>query len=136
MRELKFRRSVYHGDGVFSHFQYWGFITPNFIIPEIVDNYDPDEQYIGIKDVDGNEIYEGDIVSIKGSTSSWGKRYNIKIEGVVKIGEFEESEKFGEIGCHIGVYIQADDRQISILDFSHLGIKVAGNIHQNQELIK
>ncbi len=81
-------------------------------------------QYTGLKDKNGKEIYEGDIVTYP----------NKKCFGVITFGEYE----FGDYdtyqsGC--GFYI--DSENTSAQGYFHPPIiEIIGNIHENPELLK
>jgi uncharacterized phage protein (TIGR01671 family) len=84
-------------------------------------------QYTGLKDKNGVEIYEGDIVSLKGQ---W-----IDASGPVGLGGKENQQvewnkettgwnPFANYDSDCGVYIEAD------------GCEIIGNIYENPELLK
>ena len=112
MRELKFRRY----DDYCNDFVYYDLKNKNddeyicFFMP----NY-PIEQYTGLKDKDGKEIYEGDIVD-----------YNDDGEciGVVK---YDDPEFYleADLEIHARMFLKGAPHQ-----------KVIGNIYDNPELLK
>ena len=89
MREIKFRQRVK------GTFHYWGFLTPDsFIGP--VNPFDPSQQYTGLKDKNGKEIYEGDICTysdvadfpkgrtIKGQVNYIGNRCALMLQDIME----------------------------------------------------
>jgi len=60
MNKIKFRQPLNQGK---HKYHYWGFIGDSFVHPIRIDSAEGDSmQFIGIYDVTGSEIYDGDLV--------------------------------------------------------------------------
>ncbi len=135
-RELKFRSVFFTFEGKFSHFTYWGFLNHK-------DEYNEDcfkspssssaqfrkeeDQFIGIKDKNGKEIYEWDIVQ------KW--HYNKKKWiAIVEHIDYIDSKIDGYKGKNVsGFYLVNDDWDYPNEEF--VDIEVIGNIYENPELL-
>ena len=91
-----------------------------------------DEEYLmqstGLKDKNGQEIFEGDII----------KRDGIKRPEVIRFGEWIDVDSLGYKEQYIGFYFESEHEGQEWLhsvepQFNHL-YKVIGNIYENPEL--
>lgn len=128
-REIKFRCPHYYYDGNFAGFSYWGqFGEDVFKSPASWSGTGRDrhEQYTGLKDRNGKEIYEGDIIKRHNYIYLilWGNEiagFNARCIGREK--DFEEGyepvekEKHYLIGHRDGI------------------TEICGNVHETPELI-
>lgn len=111
MREIKFR--VRDNGWIYMN-QSEGYFLLDKADPEYIN------QYTGLKDKNGNEIYEGDIVRF---TTNW----NIKHEG--------ESKKH-EVIFRDGMFGIKDSQSGSMIKLSGwASFEVIGNIYENPELL-
>lgn len=119
-REIKFR--IFVG----GRFHYWGFINATFVgLPSV--NSEPlsyteimlrSEQYIGLKDKNGKEMYEGDLLSVEGD-----------IHQIVWCGD-DDYPAF-DLKPHLNV----DSNGLSFLFCTATRCEVIGNIHETPELL-
>ena len=140
MREIKFRYR-YEQKGFDDTFQ---IITRVYNLDEIANYAKPKDcekilsrdEYTGLKDKNGVEIYEGDIV--KNYWWDVNKKF-IGHNWVVKFGEYDDSEiEYGSEG--IGFYCENEaGEQESPINLPYdrgYGIEVSGNIYENKELLE
>lgn len=124
-REIKFRafenenarNRMFQWDEIKKHFSDYSNCNDTFLM-----------QFTGLKDKNGIEIYEDDILKIN------FKEYYINDSVTVD----EESEILGKVSFHSGGwFVEEKDSTwfyiYDILDYSDL--EVIGNIHENQELL-
>ena len=132
MREIKFR--AWDGEKMVSpdHIDRWGnaWWTEN----SIPTRSGTVMQYTGLKDKNGKEIYESDILRNKW-IDVFGKDIGQKWQ--VKFGEYDNSDiEYGSSG-NIGFFCESATRQQEGLNnLSGDGIEVIGNIYENPKLFK
>ncbi len=92
-------------------------------------------QYVGLRDINGNEIYEGDLINFNNNPSIYE----------VKFGNYWNGKSFEDAVAGYGYYAERIDNnnwyECWIKDFyssegDELDMKVIGNIYQNPELLE
>lgn len=127
MREIKFRQAIFK-TGMFDRWHYWGFVgyKNEFVGPiEIqgINNiYDTKEsqEFTGLLDESGKEIYEGDILQIAASVF------------IIKSEVFWEEEL-------TGFYINTDEDGYNwepLGTYLTKAYEIIGNIYENPELLE
>ena len=89
-------------------------------------------QYTGLKDKNGKEIYEGDIVDLT--------YFMTKKRGIVKFGKYKQCDMSNDYECgNQGFYVEVEnDKYITWrpdIWFYHSNCIVIGNIYGNPELL-
>ena len=103
-------------------------------------------QYTGLKDKNGKEIYEGDILAYK--TTDWQNNL-LEIRYEVKWGEYNNDGEYEDNISGYGVYLIdrlwirkgiIEDNEHQIYDYQGLygleNLEIIGNIYENPELLK
>jgi len=138
-KDLIFREPVYNSENQFMYFHYWGFNTTegsNFTNPTTpTNNIKPkdSERYTGIKDCDGNPIYEGDIIEVNGKVHTRRVVFYCKEEAAFKAYYPQRMSKED-----IEQYGFEKLRRYTSAGFEYTDmtrVKVIGNIHQNPEIL-
>lgn len=128
--DIKFRTPFYNPDGTFSHFSTWGYIDHKgstssdcFTPPTMNTNCykNMDEQFTRLKDKNGKDIYQGDIISFMDDED---KRGRVLVEWESEDCKFHcieiNNNRYG------GYMSEFDSKEIEVI----------GNIHENPELLK
>ena len=99
------------------------------VIPETVG------QYTGLKDKNGNKIFEGDILNIKRKIYKNMKEYLYSDEkGVVEYDVVRLEYKISHINGNIKDY--GDNYSLKLWNFDQKTYEIIGNIHSNPELLE
>lgn len=123
MRQIKFRQPIRTKAGVFTQWFYWGYIDGQWIEPAIhlsgIDTRTESQQFIGLLDRNGKEIFEGDILE------DVDRR-----RGVIEMGIYEMDNRGGGF-CQWGT----KGRSLYVTKtMQAYEVEVIGNIHEHPEL--
>jgi uncharacterized phage protein (TIGR01671 family) len=148
MREIKFKRAFFKDEAKteFSHFDIWGVGLGYIAFKSPSSNnfaqFFIDCQYTGLKDRNGKEIYEGDIVDFQ-EDGTFHKAQNIPAHLVVKYAvDFDiwsKQASFVMESIH-PVYKEFEKKTMKTIDQLNeiyaKSCEVIGNIHENKDLLK
>jgi len=112
-REIKFRQPVFDKNSKFEEWHYWGIGDREFLGP--IDCGKNSYQFTGLKDKNGKEIYEGDIIK------EYGELYKVYFDKAVVQFRLEGISKRRNHALD-WIYEQAGDYEI------------IGNVFENPEL--
>ena len=88
------------------------------------------EQYTGLKDQNGKEIYEGDIVRYV----SEGEDIYL---AVIKRKDEDKEQSYWLTGFAYEPFATVDEEELTEEEYESLGgMEIIGNIHENQELLE
>ena len=120
-RGIKFRQIIVDKNGKFKSFAYWGFIDNEFISPAFQSGHPStakeSDQFTGLLDKSGKEIYERDIVKAYGYEVRNG--HQIRPERIFAINDF----------------IKDTYRLLCITEGTGETVEVIGNIYENPDLL-
>ncbi len=128
-RILKFRIPMFSYDGKFKGFSYWGKIEEGWTYRASWTDWmkGDDEQYTGLKDSKGVEIYNGDILRL----ASYG------LNDLCKIQEVRWCEDFAGFITGFNPFIKTNHQRTFTMTCDWIfGSSIIGNIHENPELLK
>lgn len=132
MRPIKFRQPLWGKHSEFVDWHYWGFIDDIFIEPaetpysSLKEAKEQSQQFTGLHDKNGQEIWEGDIVKWKNQIAK--KEYQGSIWAVIwdKVyAKFTVKYKGGG---------KSSDSIFPL--FTETSLEIIGDVHQNIELIE
>ena len=84
-------------------------------------------QYTGLKDKNGERIFEGDIIAVP---------YEEDRDPVEGIFIYYENGKVYFDETHFGWYVKFVGDELSLWEFDDCGVEIIGNIHDNPEFMK
>ena len=122
MRELKFRQPIFGGNDLsFQSWHYWGFVDDDKfygVVAPLDIAKETSQQYTGLKDKNGKELYEGDMLSVDGRNS-----------GLPVVVIYED-------GAFMGAYTDSTFKYpLNSVELHLQKTEVIGNVYENPELL-
>lgn len=121
-REINFRIPMFTDKGTFTGFQYLK--LGDDIYGTLAGYNGEPEQDTGLKDKNGKEIFEGDIVK---ADENYQKMF--EIDGVKEVQFYCGAFMMGDTIKPLSYFVRAEDTTKSFLE-------IIGNVYENPELIK
>ena len=141
MREIKFRAwqenlcCFAYTDSPHNRLYFTGqwFTAIDRGMADVVEQENPNiEQYTGLKDKNGEEIYEGDVVRMA-RNKAWHPNYKTPVYEVCH-GAYDNGESYEDAEAGYGWHLRGK-RVYGIWDGDLSGHEVIGNIHENPDLL-
>lgn len=127
MRTIKFRQPIRNKKGIFLEWFYWGYIDGQWIQAAIqqngLDTRTESQQFTGLKDKNGNEIFEGDL-------------YQVANNKIYEVRYFEMGEMNYELSGGMFVLCVNETNFFPFDEYAIKNGKVIGNIYEHPNLLK
>jgi uncharacterized phage protein (TIGR01671 family) len=127
MREIKFRQPLF-SNGKFNQWLNWGYVDGGFVSPANGDLERLSQQFTGLKDKKGREIYEGDIICCLGapcssSTGNEGEpsRFITAFDILAGVVVFRDLEYSLDYAIEIGWVEKSESADIKYEEFKNNG---------------